>query len=126
MSIVKWVMWFYALKANMQLRDVFVENLRKYRRERGISQATLAEKCGTSTSYIGQIEIGNRFPSLELIEKLARTLQIRPHLLFFIESDNDADEQLLKKKKETISDTMKDELTKRLTNAIHKVIKHID
>ncbi|MDR1836545.1 MAG: helix-turn-helix domain-containing protein, partial [Treponema sp.] len=49
----------------MQLRDVFVQNLRKYRRYRGISQMTLAELCGTSTSYIGQIEIGNRFPSLE-------------------------------------------------------------
>jgi len=110
----------------MQLRDVFVKNLRKCRRERGISQATLAEKCGTSTSYIGQIEIGNRFPSLELIEKLAKVLQIRPHLLFFIESDNDSDEQILKKKKDTISDTMKEELTKRLTDAIRKVVKHIN
>jgi transcriptional regulator with XRE-family HTH domain len=110
----------------MRLRDVFVENLRKYRRERGISQATLAEKCGTSTSYIGQIEIGNRFPSLELIEKLAGTLQIRPHLLFFIESDDNSDEQLLKKKRDTISNTMKEKLTKRLINSISNIIKHID
>jgi len=62
----------------MQLKDVFVENLRKFRREREVSQAMLAEKCGTSTSYIGQIEIGNRFPSLELIEKMAKALKIRP------------------------------------------------
>jgi transcriptional regulator with XRE-family HTH domain len=75
----------------MRLKSVFIENLRKYRKERGFSQAALAEKCDTSTSYIGQIEIGNRFPSLELIEKLATALQIRPHLLFFIESDNNKD-----------------------------------
>jgi len=110
----------------MQLRDVFIQNLRKCRRERGISQAELAEKCGTSTSYIGQIEIGNRFPSLDLIEKLAGVLKIRPHLLFFIESDNDEDEKIIKKKKDTISDAKKEEITKRLTEAIQKIVKHIN
>jgi len=110
----------------MQLKDVFVENLRKCRRERGISQAVLAEKCGTSTSYIGQIEIGNRFPSMELIEKMAKVLKIRPHLLFFIDSDNDLDEQMLKKKKGTISDAKKEELTNRLTDAIRKIVKNIN
>jgi len=110
----------------MQLKDIFVKNLRKCRRERGISQAMLAEKCGSSTSYIGQIEIGNRFPSLELIKKMAKALKIRPHLLFFIESDNDLDEQMLKKKKDTISDAKKEELTNRLTDAIRKIIKNIN
>jgi len=115
----------YALKANMQLKDVFVKNLKNFRNERGFTQAEFAEKCDTATSYIGQIEIGNRFPSMDLIEKMAKVLKIRPHLLFFIESDNDTDEQLLKKKKDTISDTMKEELTKRLTDAIRKIVKHI-
>ena len=86
----------------------------------------LAEKCDTSTSYIGQIEIGNRFPSLELIEKIAKVLKIKPHLLFYIESDNDTNEQALRKKKETISEIKKEELTNRLTDAIRKIIKNID
>jgi len=86
----------------------------------------LAEKCGTSTSYIGQIEIGNRFPSLELIEKMAKALKIRPHLLFFIESDNDSDEQMLKKKNDTISDAKREELTNRLIDAIRKIVKNIN
>jgi transcriptional regulator with XRE-family HTH domain len=110
----------------MQLKDIFVQNLRKCRRERGISQAMLAEMCDTSTSYIGQIEIGNRFPSLELIEKIAKVLKIKPHLLFYIESDNDSDEQVLKKKKGTISEIKKEELTNRLTDAIRKIVKNID
>jgi len=114
----------------MHLKDVFIKNLRRIRRERGITQAELAEKCGSETSYIGQIEIGNRFPSLELIEKFADVLKIKPHLFFFIESDNDSDEQvfsdeqILLKKKDTISDTMKEELTKRLTDAIRKIVKN--
>jgi len=110
----------------MQLKDIFVENLRTFRNERGFTQAEFAEKCDTATSYIGQIEIGNRFPSMDLIEKFAEVLQIRPHLLFFIESDDDSDEQILKNKKETISDTKKGELTNRLTDAIRKIVKNID
>jgi transcriptional regulator with XRE-family HTH domain len=109
----------------MKLKDVFVKNLRNFRKERGFTQAELAEKCDTATSYIGQIEIGNRFPSLEFVEKLAEVLQIRPHLFFFIESDDDSDEQLLKKK-DTISETKKEELTNRLTDAIRKIVKNID
>ena len=110
----------------MQLRDVFVQNLRKYRKYREISQMTLAEMCGTSTSYIGQIEIGNRFPSLELIEKIANALQIRPHLLFFIESDEDSPEQSLQIKTDIMTETAKEELIKRLTDAIRRIVKRID
>ena len=110
----------------MQLRDVFVQNLRKYRKYREISQMTLAELCGTSTSYIGQIEIGNRFPSMELIEKIANALQIRPHLLFFIKSDEDTPEQLLQIKTDLMTEAAKEELIKRLTDAIRRVVKRID
>jgi len=112
----------------MQLKQVLVENLKKYRKERGMSQAMFAEKCDTATSYIGQIEIGNRFPSLELIEKMANILKISPYLLFFSEADNNdtGGQTLKKKKKDTISDTKKEELTNRLTEAIRRIIKNID
>jgi transcriptional regulator with XRE-family HTH domain len=107
----------------MGLKDVFIQNLREYRKEKGISQAILAEKCETSTSYIGQIEIGNRFPSLEMIEKMAAALQIRPYLLFFCEADKDTKDQILQKKPKAIPDNVKDELIKNLTNAISRVVK---
>jgi transcriptional regulator with XRE-family HTH domain len=42
----------------------------------------LAELCDTSTSYIGRIEIGMHFPSAEMIDKIARALQIKPYQLF--------------------------------------------
>ena len=87
---------------------------------------TLAELCETSTSYIGQIEIGNRFPSLELIEKIANALQIRPHLLFFIESDEDTLEQSLQIKTDIMTKAAKEELIKRLTDAIRRIVKRMD
>lgn len=47
----------------------------------------LAELCETSTSYIGEIEIAKKFPSIEMIEKIAHALDIRPFQLFQDESD---------------------------------------
>ena len=38
----------------------------------------LAELCGTSTSYIGEIEIGKKFPSIEMIEQILKDLEIIP------------------------------------------------
>jgi transcriptional regulator with XRE-family HTH domain len=42
----------------------------------------LAELCDTATSYIGEIEIGRRFPSLKLIEKIAGALNVEPYEFF--------------------------------------------
>jgi transcriptional regulator with XRE-family HTH domain len=105
----------------MRLKDVFIQNLKNYRKYKGISQAALAERCNTSTSYIGQIEIGNRFPSLEMIEKIAEGLGIKAHLLFFIQQDDD--EQMPQLKTNGIPDVMKDELIKRLTDSIRRIVK---
>ena len=114
---------FYALYANMQLKDVFVRNLKKIRKNKGITQASLAELCETSTSYIGQIEIGNRFPSLEMIEKIAKALNIRPYILFFNESDECPAEETIINKTEELSEFAKDELIKRLSEAIRRVVR---
>lgn len=42
----------------------------------------LAEYCDTAPSYIGQIETGRKFPSMEMIEKIAETLRIEPYYFF--------------------------------------------
>jgi len=49
----------------------------------------LAEYCNTAPSYIGQIETGLRFPSLELVEKMADTLRIEPYHFFKKKSAKD-------------------------------------
>ena len=67
------------------IRAVLAANLKKYRQDRGWSQAKLAEKTGTSTHYIGMLETKAKFPSSEMIHKLARALGIDPTELFFKE-----------------------------------------
>lgn len=69
------------------MRAVFINNLKRYRKENKLSQMALAEKCGTSASYIGEIEIGKKFPSVEMVQKFADALNIKPYKLFMEEND---------------------------------------
>jgi transcriptional regulator with XRE-family HTH domain len=69
------------------IREVLATNLKKYRQARGWSQAKLAEKVGTSTQYIGTLEIMGKFPSSKMVHKLASALEIDPTELFFKEID---------------------------------------
>jgi len=48
----------------------------------GLSQMKLAERVGCSTTLIGNIEIGKRFPSAENLNKIAAALDIQPSELF--------------------------------------------
>jgi len=66
----------------MNLKKIFIKNLKEFRKKEGLSQMKLAEYCNTAPSYIGQIEAGIRFPSLELIEKIADILRIEPYHFF--------------------------------------------
>jgi len=70
----------------MDLKSVFIGNLRRFRAERELTQTRLAELCDTATSYIGEIEIGRRFPSLSLIEKMSTALNVEPYR-FFVEQE---------------------------------------
>ena len=64
------------------IRDVFAANLKQFRQARGWSQAYLAEKTETSTNYIGMLENSVKFPSSEMIQKLAYALGIDTTDLF--------------------------------------------
>jgi transcriptional regulator with XRE-family HTH domain len=111
----------------MRLRKLFIVNLKKYRKVRGISQMKLAELCDTSTSYIGQIEIGDKFPSIELIEKIAKSLQIKPHLLFLDEPEADVQAAALQPlpRSSAVPERVKTELIKKLNDTITRIVKKL-
>ena len=64
------------------LRALLAYNMKERRRVLGITQANLAEKVGTSTHYVGQIELKNKFPSPEMLERIAAALEIDSPQLF--------------------------------------------
>ena len=79
----------------MNIREILAANLKKHRQDRGWSQAKLAEKTGTSTQYIGMIEINLKFPSSDMINRLAEALKIVPSELFKNEIDKETLEKVL-------------------------------
>jgi len=66
----------------LTIQDLFISNLKAYRKLRGISQTQLAGLCDSSTGYMGEIECGKRFPSVAMIERIAQALEIESWHLF--------------------------------------------
>ena len=58
------------------LRQLLAYNIKHNRRKHGMSQAQLAEKADASTQYIAMIELEKKFPSVDMIERIATALKI--------------------------------------------------
>jgi transcriptional regulator with XRE-family HTH domain len=84
----------------MSLERLVIDNIKRIRKERGISQEKLAEACNTATSYIGLMEIYRNVPKLSTIERIAKALGVDPLELFEPKTKYPAGKQkdLLKKK----------------------------
>ena len=91
------------------LKEIFSENLKYYRKQAGLTQDDFARSVQTDPVYISYIENGKRFPSIEYIEKMAEVLKIESYKLFLpaeMEINNLANEVLYHKIKENINKTI--------------------
>ena len=66
----------------MDIIKVFGSNVRKFRKEKQISQEKFAEICGMHRTYIIDIECFRRSISLDNIQKIADALEIETYKLF--------------------------------------------
>lgn len=57
--------------------EVFGQNVRKLRVERGLSQEQLADRAGLHRTYVGMIERAEKNITLCNIEKLAKALNVK-------------------------------------------------
>ncbi|KAF1727996.1 helix-turn-helix domain-containing protein [Pseudoxanthomonas mexicana] len=62
----------------IRLVTVFAGNVRRLRKERGLSQEDLAEAAGVHRTYIGMIERGEKNVTIYNIERIAAALKVRP------------------------------------------------
>ena len=82
------------------LRELLAQNIKKYRKTQNFSQENLAERAKTSTTHIGMIEIGKKFPSVKMLEQIANALGVDTPELFaagtvvFMPSQNKSVERL--------------------------------
>ena len=110
----------------MDMMKVFVFNMKKYRKRRQLSQMRLAEMLNTSTSYIGEIEINNKAPSMEMVERIAKALNIEPFRLFIddehrVNSEMQSDDNYL----ECLTTIERQNLSKRIITAISNKVEQI-
>jgi transcriptional regulator with XRE-family HTH domain len=75
------------------IKWLFGRAVRKRRRELDLSQENLAERAGLHRNYVSDIERGDRNPSLENIQKLAKALDIKVSALFIEYGVDDATEE---------------------------------
>ncbi len=52
--------------------------IREFRQAAGLSQDQLADRMDVSTPYISMLESGKRYPSIEMLIRIALALQVRP------------------------------------------------
>jgi transcriptional regulator with XRE-family HTH domain len=65
----------------MGLKQIVARNVRKLRNERGLTQEELSELAGINRNYTGMIEREQRSPTVDVLEKLAKALQVEPAML---------------------------------------------
>ena len=58
----------------MDVRQRVGRNLKKYRKEAGLSQEALALECGLHRTYVSGIERGVRNPTVVVLEQIAKPL----------------------------------------------------
>jgi transcriptional regulator with XRE-family HTH domain len=116
-------------REKMTLKNIFIKNLREFRKKEGLSQMKLAEYCNTSPGYIGEIEIGRKFPSTEMIEKIAYVLRIEPHFFFKNPKDNSffsENEKPTPRIPTPIKNQMKTQVTQATSGILNEISKIID
>jgi transcriptional regulator with XRE-family HTH domain len=69
-------------KQIISIREILALNLKEYRRKSGFTQEKLAEKAGISANYLSMVEICRQFPTPEMLDRLAYTLNIQTFQLF--------------------------------------------
>lgn len=100
------------------LRQILAFNIKQNRQKLGISQAKLAEKANASTQYIAMIELERKFPSPEMLERLAIALEI-DCLDFF------APLPFSKESLKHLQKAVTNDLEKALIRSINKTVREI-
>ena len=100
-----------------EISILFSENIRRIRKERSITQEQLAEQAGISTRHLSDIERADSFPSPEVIEQIAKVLDV-PSYAFFLPSEHSRAEIAYSERIKKILDA---EITKALKVVADKI-----
>ena len=110
----------------MTLKQIFVRNMKEFRKKEGISQMKLAEYLNASPTYIGEIEVGKKFPSMDMIEKIAAILMIKPYHFFIDRTEQNPDintENAYPKLPRSMQNEIRSELSFSMNELIREILE---
>src|SRR3954469_1505143 len=73
--------------AKMETQVLFGSRIRSMREAVGLSREITAEKSDINPNYLGEIERGEKWPSIEVIQRLADALRVSPAAFFEFEAE---------------------------------------
>jgi transcriptional regulator with XRE-family HTH domain len=101
-------------------QELFIKNLRYYRKKKGISQLAFSEKIEISPNYLNAVENGKNFPSPDVIQTILDILDIQPYQLF-LEQPIEAGFGKTQKKEVLVQELMN--IRQKLIGEIDTIIK---
>jgi transcriptional regulator with XRE-family HTH domain len=105
----------------INIREILAANIKENRRKKGLTQEKLAEKANMSLHYLAILELARKFPSGEMLERLAESLEIEPHELFIVDpSPQNELEQLRREIKNDIENAFGERLERAITDVIKR------
>jgi transcriptional regulator with XRE-family HTH domain len=102
------------------IREVLAKNIKDYRRKNGFSQDKLAELAGISSQYLATVETCRKFPTPEVLERLAKSLEVETHELF---SAAPTPQDELEKIRQDIRQDIRQEFRQEIIGEVVRTIK---
>src|ERR1700685_4610181 len=98
----------------MNGQALFGKRIRAIREAASVSRELVAEKADINVNYLGEIERGEKWPSLEIIEQLAKALSVSPPEFFEFEAEETEPSLLLAKVQRVLADRSTEQLQQAL------------
>jgi transcriptional regulator with XRE-family HTH domain len=98
----------------MESLVLFGRKVRSTRESSGKTRETVAEDAAITPNYLGEIERGEKWPSLEIILALSKSFDVSPAAFFEFEAE-ELDPRILREK---LTRLLKDRNTEQLQQAL--------
>ena len=105
----------------MKELKLFGIRIKELRMSRKMSQDQLAEKAGISSKYLSRIEMGQHFPSIDILTKLANALNVE--LRDFFEFAHEAKNLREKKNLNNLIDEANEEKLKLAVKILRAIVR---
>jgi transcriptional regulator with XRE-family HTH domain len=106
------------------IKEILAKNLKVLRRKKGLTQEKLAEKTGMSIQYLALLELAQKFPSGEMLERLANSLDVDTYKLLEVVSSANNELEILRNDIICEVKVLNETFVKDITREVTKVIKN--